>query len=303
MHSALTRSAFAALLFAAAAFAQADPADPSDFLKQAQQLMRLGKSDDAITLYKAAAQVTPNSYAANSGAGVTLDLKGDYAAAREYFTKAIQASTGADKIRALRDMALSYGFEGNCRQAVFFDKQAYEMEIAAGDFYNAGEVADELARICIDSDDLDTAEEWYKTGYQAGLKEPDIKPDRKDLWEFRWQNAQARLAARREKRGEALDHVASAEAILAKGSNPQQAQFLPYLKGYVAFYFHDYETALDQFRQANQNDASVAVMLGQTCEKLGDQKQAEEYYRKAITFQTHNPPVSYARPLARKKLS
>jgi Flp pilus assembly protein TadD len=295
----MSRGALFALIFAASLYAQKSA---EDFLKQAQALSRDGKPDDAVPLYRAAAQVAPNSYAANSGAGVALDLAGNYAEARQYFTKAIAMASGADKIRALRDMALSYGFEGNCRDAVPFDKQAYDLELAAKDFYNAGEVADELARICIDSGDLSTAAQWYKTGYEAGLQEPDIQPDRKDLWEFRWEHAQARLAARSGNMAAARAHVASAQAILAKGDNPRQAPFLPYLLGYVAFYAADYKTALEQFQKANQDDAFIQAMLAQTYEKLGDADRAKDCYRKALGFFTHNPPVAYARPLAKRKM-
>jgi len=300
MHSATLRSALAALLFSAAVSAQTDP---GDFLKQGQALSRLGKQDDAVAMYRNALQLTPGSYPANSGAGVALDLKGDYTEARKYFAKAIQTapSTG-DKIRALRDMALSYGFEGNCRTAVGYDRQAYDLELAAKDFYNAGEVADELARICIDSGDPDTANAWYQTGHDAGLREPDIKPDRKNLWEFRWEHAQARIAARRGNQAEAQKHVAAATAILAKGDNPQQAQFLPYLLGYVAFYAGDYKAALEQFQKASQSDAFILAMIAQTYEKLGDKNEAMDFYRRVLGFNTHNPPVAYARPPARKKL-
>jgi tetratricopeptide (TPR) repeat protein len=300
MHSATTRSALAALLFSAAVSAQTDP---GDLLKQGQALTRLGKPDDAVTLYRYALQMTPNSYPANSGAGVALDLKGDSAEARKYFAKAIEtAPSSGEKIRALRDMALSYGFEGNCKGAVPYDRQAYDLELAAKDFYNAGEVADELARICIDGGDMDTAATWYQTGHDAGLREPDIKPDRKDLWEFRWEHAQARIAARRGNQAEARKHVAAATAILAKGDNPQQAPFLPYLLGYVAFYGGDYKAALERFQKANQNDAFILSMIAQSYEKLGDTDQATDWYRKVLGFNTHNPPVAYARPLARKKL-
>lgn len=300
MHRAVSRSALAALVFSAAAFAQMDP---GDFLKQGQALSRLGNQDAAVTMYRYALQTTPNSYPAASGAGVALDLKGDYAEARNYFAKAIEiAPSPADKIRALRDMALSYAFESNCKGAVPYDKQAYDLELAAKDFYNAGEVADELARICIDSDDLGTAASWYRTGYDAGLREPDIKPDRKDLWEFRWEHAQARIAARRGDEPEAQKHVVAATAILAKGDNPQQDPFLPYLLGYVAFYTGDYGTALRQFQKANQDDPFIVAMLGQTYEKLHDVNESLNWYKKALEFTTHNPPVAYARPLARRKL-
>lgn len=65
MHSATAWSALAALCFSAAVFAQKDAA--GDFLIQAQELMRAGKPEDAVTLYRAAAQAMPNLTAPTAG--------------------------------------------------------------------------------------------------------------------------------------------------------------------------------------------------------------------------------------------
>ena len=123
-----------------------------------------------------------------------------------------------------------------------------------------------------------------------------------DLWEFRWEHAQARIAARRGDKAGAQKHVAAAKAILDKGTNPQQAPFFPYLAGYVAFYLGDYKTALDELQKSNQNDPFIQCLIGQTYEKLGDKEKALEYYKKAAGTTAHNPPGAYARLFARKKV-
>src|SRR5262249_48804209 len=148
-----------------------------------------------------------------------------------------------------------------------------------------------------------TAAKWYQTGHDAGLREPDIKPDRKDLWEFRLEHAQARLAARRGNQVEAQKHVDAAKIILDKGTNPNQKPFFPYLTGYVAFYAGDYKNALTDLQQANQNDPFILSLIARCYEKIGDDAQARTYYEKILTFNTHNPPNAFARPLAQKKLA
>ena len=302
MLSVVFRGSVAAL-YVCTAFAQLRPGDdPGDFIRQGQELVRQGKEAEALKLYRQSLSFNPDSYPANSAAGTAADLGGDYAAAHAFFAKAIQVSSGVQKIRALRDMAISFGFAGNCKDGVKYDEQAYRMELDLKDFYNAGEVADELARLCIDNGDLDSAQQWYKTGHDAGLQEPGIKPDRVHLWEFRWEHAQARLAARRADAAAAQEHVEAAKAVLSKGDNPQQEQFLPYLLGYVAFYGGDYKTALNQFLQAAQSDAFILTMIGETLEKLGRNSQALDYYRRALTVSAHNPPVAYARPFAKTKI-
>ena len=151
--------------------------------------------------------------------------------------------------------------------------------------------------------DLDAAQKWYKLGHDTGLKEPDIKPARQDLWNFRWEHAQARIAARRGDQAEAQKHVAAAKAILDKGTIPEQAQFFPYLKGYVAFYAGDYKMALEELNKANQNDPFIQCMIGESYEKLGEKDKATEYYREASTASSHNPPAAYAVPFAKRKLT
>ena len=71
-----------------------------------------------------------------------------------------------------------------------------------------------------------------------------MKDADKNLWAFRWAHAQARIAARRGQRDEAQKQVAAAKVALEKANNPDQAQFFPYLTGYVAFYGGDYKTAI-----------------------------------------------------------
>ena len=178
-----------------------------------------------------------------------------------------------------------------------------EIFLGEKDFYNTGEVADELARVCLESGDIDAAQKWYKTGYEQGLRQPDITPARRDLWEFRWEHAQARIAARRGNAAEAARHVAAAKAVLDKGTNPDQVQFFPYLTGYVAYYTGDDQTALADLGKANQRDPFILCLIAQTYEKLGNGAAAKEYYRKALAVgNAHNPPNAYARPLARRKV-
>jgi len=275
-----------------------------EFIRQGQQLMREGKLDDALALYRQTLQTSPDSLPANTAAGSVLDLMGQGKEARKYFQKAIEvADTPEHKAMAERAMAMSYAFAGNCKKTVQYEQQVFDYYAGVKNFFQQGEMADEAARVCIDSGDLDTASHWYQVGHDTGLKEPDIKPARVDLWDFRWEHAQARIAARRGNQAEAQKHVAAAKALLDKGANPEQAQFLPYLEGYVAFYARDYKTALEELQKANQNDPFIQCLIAQAYEKLGDKDKAVEYYRKASKATAHNPPAAYAVPFAKKRIA
>ena len=303
------RLAFVMLFVAVAAVSAQTPTakqqqQQPEFIRQGQALAREGKLEEALAIYRQVLEKEPNSVHANNAAGVTLDLMGRGEEARKYFAKAIEsATTPRAKAAAQRHMAMSYAFESNCRKAVESQEQAFNYYASINDFFQQGETANEVGRVCLESGDLDTAAKWYRTGYESGLREPEIKPERKDLWEFRWHHAQARIAARRGNKAEAQKHVAAAKATLDKGTNPEQAPYFPYLVAYVAFYGQDYKTALEEFQKANQNDPFIQCYIAQTYEKLGDREKAVEFYRKAAGTIAHNPPAAYARPFARKKLS
>jgi tetratricopeptide (TPR) repeat protein len=279
------------------------PGSPEELVQQGQMLNRAGKQDEALVLYQKALEKNPNLYEAHLETGVALDLKGDYAQAREHFAKAIDLASPDTKAQALRSMAFSYAFEGNAGKAAGYEKKVFDDRMAKSDWVSAAEICDELARIYLESGDLDNAYKWYKKGYDTANRKTDLCDADKNLWLFRWENAQARIAARRGKGEEAEQHVAAAKAALDKTNNPDQARFYPYLTGYVAFYGGDYKTAIVEFQKADQRDPFILVLLGEAYEKSGDETQAKDYYRKVLEVNIHNPTNAFARPLAKKKLA
>jgi tetratricopeptide (TPR) repeat protein len=279
------------------------PGSAADLVKQGEKLNSEGKQDEALALYKKALRESPALYEAHLDAGIALDLKGDYAAAREHFTHAIGIAPPESKQQALRAMAMSYAFEGNAYEAAKFEQQVFDARLAKNDFSGAAETANELARIYLESGDPDHAFKWYKFGYDTALRKADLTDADRNLWVFRWEHAQARIATRRGKADEAQSHVAAAKAALDKANNPDQARFYPYLTGYVAFYTGDYKTAITELQKADQRDPLILALLGEAYEKSGDPAHATECYRKALASNAHNPTNAFARPLVRKKLS
>lgn len=288
----------------------------SESMRQAQQLARDGKLDDALALYQKELGANTNSMQANNQAGAVLDLMGKGADARKYFQKAIDAvPDGQARANAQRAMAMSYAFEGDCRNTVKFEQMviAYwasrEQAEPQNAFFQQGEMANEAARVCIDSGDLETADAWYRKGTEMGLKEPGAQTHPKSLWNFRLEHALARIAARKGNNAEAQKHVDAARALLDgdAGMAEQQARFFPYLTGYVALYTGDFQKAREDIEKAiampgNTGDPFFQCLLGMTYEKVGEREKAMECYRKAFAATGHNPPAAFAKPFARKKL-
>jgi tetratricopeptide (TPR) repeat protein len=278
--------------------------DALELVKQGQKLNGDGKPDEALALYDRALQLSPNLFQADLAAGVALDLQGKYPQARQHLAKAIDEAPPASKVQALRTMAVSYAFERNADQAAKYEQQTFDAQYSAKQFADAAGTADELARIYLESGDADNAFQWYQSGHLTALHQPALTPADKDLWEFRWESALARIRAQQPGRGvEAQKHVVTAKEILDKGTNPDQVRFYPYLSGYVGFYLHDYKAAIAELQKGDQKDPFVLSLLAQAYEKSGDKAQALDYYAKVLAINTHSPTNAFARPLAKEKVA
>lgn len=292
--------AIALLLAAALAFSgvqQTAPAQP-DPVAQAQKLIQSGDVAGAVVLLEKAVADSPQSQGAHLALGRALDLKGDHTTARRHLEQAISLSTDASRNQALAAMGVSWAFEAKADEAARYYQRIFDAQMQAKDRGGAAGSANALGRIYLESGNLDKAEQWYRTGYETAKQVPELPAGQIALWEMRWHNAQARIAARR-KNAAAEKHVAEAKAWLDKSGNENQRVFHPYLTGYVAFYAGRYKQAVDDLLQGDQNDPFVLGLIAQAYEKLGDRAKAREYYEKVAARPSHSINAAFALPRAR----
>jgi tetratricopeptide (TPR) repeat protein len=282
---------------------QAKVEEATELVKQGQQLAADGKPDEALAAFQRALDIDPELYQAQLFTGVGLDLKGNYDEARQHLAKAIGLASQEQAVQALRVMAVSYAFQCNTDKASEYERRAFDLQYNWKHYTEAAVTADELARIYLECGNMDNAFQWYQTGQLTAMRAPDLTPTQKDLWSFRWEAGQARIAARRGQKEKAQQHLAACKALIDKANNPDQAPFYPYLAGYVAFYSGDYATAIKQLQLANQKDPFTLFLLAQTYEKLGDKAHARDYYQKILNINTHNPGNAIARSVAKQKLA
>jgi len=252
---------------------------------------------------------------------VQLDIQGKHDESRRIFQALIDsASNPRDKAAAQRAMARSAGFTGDCAMAVRYEELviAYhhtrEQSEPQEAFYEQGEMANEAARICANADALDEAERMYRRGAELGNKEPEPRTHGRALWDFRLEHALARLSAQRGNRAEAQRHMAAARQALDNIGRidtalaRQQERFYQYLPGFVALFTHDTMAAVRELARAaaiggNDRDPQIQYYLGLAYEKSGQADKARAQFQKAFDMATaHNPPASFTRFNARKKL-
>jgi len=274
----------------------------SDLVREGTRLERAGEFDDSLALFRKAVAADPSSFDAQYALGRSLDLAGRYVEAREHLQAALALAGSGARDLVLSALAVSHAFEGDARAAAPY----YERQFAAqaqGDPATAAATANALARVYLEAGHPDEAEAWYRKGYETGLAAPGLTPAQKDLWEFRWENAVGRIAARRGRMDEARAAAARARAVLDRGTNADQEPFYPYLVGYIAFFAGDYRTAIDELSGGDLDDPFVAGLVARAWEKLGDASRAREYFQRVMASNAHSINAAFSRPLARAFLA
>ncbi len=288
-------------LMTLAAAAQPAP-ERHPLVKEADQLVEDGKLADALALYRKALAADAKLVDAHLGAGRTLDLTGNHAEARKHFATAIDVATPDMKPQALTSMAVSYAFESRAAESATHYEKVFSERMAQGNPGGAAGTANAIARIYLESGDLANAEKWYRTGYDTSKQIKDLTPVQADLWEMRWLNAQARIAARRGGAAQAQRHAAAMKALVDKAGNEGERPQYQYLLGYIALEAGDSDTAIAELEKGNLTDSFVLGLIGRAYDKKADTARATEFYRKVMAATAHSINTAFAQQWARKYL-
>jgi tetratricopeptide (TPR) repeat protein len=268
-------------------------------LAAAQKQLAGGDVPGAIAALEKIVTASPKSFDARLALGRALDLDGRHDAARRHLEDALTLAPDAERNSALTALGVSYAFESKPDEAARYYQRAFDAEVQAGDRAGAAGLANALARVYLESGNLQKADQWYTTGYEMARKISGLPAAEAALWEMRWHNAQGRIAARRGDRSDAARHADAVRAALDRGVSENQRVFYPYLLGYIAFYGKDYRTAIAELLKGDQQDPFVLGLIAQSYQRLGDRQRAAEFFRKVLAEPDHTINSAFSRPLAR----
>jgi tetratricopeptide (TPR) repeat protein len=269
------------------------PNDPNPYDSYAELLLKMGKFDDSIVQYRKALAVDSNFINSHQGIAAALLYKGDAdEAAAELQKITDKARSDAERRTALFALTVVLVDSGKWDKALEeVDKQyalgekTNDVPAMTGDLQLKGNIMLEMGK-------YDEA----KALYERGLKmtgDSSLSQDIKDNARLFHHYNLARVAsgkkdlATAKMEGEAFRQGAEA------AKNPFQTRQAHELIGMIALEEKDYEKAVSELQQANQQNPYDLYRLCQAYQGKGDSNQAKEFCKKAADFNSL-PQMKYA---------
>ena len=269
------------------------PGDPNPYDSYGELLLKQGKFDDSIKQYRKALAIDPNFLASHQGIASALMYMGkpDEAAAElDNITR--KARNDGERRTALFARTVLHVDSGNMAKALAdVDKQhalgekTRDVPAVAGDLQLKGNILLEMGR---DADARAAFERALKM-IEASSLSREIKENNKRFMHYNL----ARVALVKKDVAAAKTEAEEFRKGADASNNPAQVKLAHELTGMIALAEKDYDKALAELRQANQQNPENLYRMCQAYQGKGDKGQAKELCTKAAEFNSL-PQLNYA---------
>jgi tetratricopeptide (TPR) repeat protein len=269
------------------------PNDPNPYDSYAELLLKMGKFDDSITQYRKALSVDQNFINAHQGIGMALLYKGnaDEAAAE------IQKITGKARSDAERRTAL-FALTVVDVDGGKWDKALEEVDKQ----YALGEKTNDVpgmtgdlqlkGNILLEMGKYDDAKALFEKGLKM-TEDSSLSQEIKNNAQLFHHYNLARVALGKKDLATAKTEGQAFRKGTEALRNPAQTRQAHQLMGLIALDEKDYDKAVSELRQANQQNPYDLYRLCQAYQGKGDTNQAKEFCQKAANFNSL-PAINYA---------
>src|SRR5256714_1542153 len=266
------------------------PNDPNPYDSYAELLLKMGKFDDSITQYRKALSIDSNFINAHQGIGMDLLYEGKSAEAAAEIDK-INGKARSDGERRTALFALTVVDVGSGKwDAALADvEKQYALGEKSGDIPGMTGDLQLKGNILLEMGKYDDA----KAQYEKALKMTDdsnLSQEIKDNTRLFQHYNLARVALGKK---DIATAKTEAQSFMSGVKNPLQAKQAHQLMGMIATDEKDYDKAVSELQQANQQNPYDLYRLCQAYSAKGDGAKAKESCGKAANFNSL-PAINYA---------
>lgn len=269
------------------------PKDPNPYDSYAELLLKMGRFDDSITQYRKALTIDPNFI--NAHQGIAMDLlysgKPDQAAAElQNITK--KARTDGERRTALFALTVVHLDGGKMAKALADVDQQYVLGEKTNDVPAMAFDNQLKGNILLEMGKPDQARVEFERGLKL-TQGSNLSQAIKDNAALVSHYNLARVAVGKKDLAGAKSHADEFRKGAAASKNPAQAKQAHELDGIVALAEKDYDKAIAELSQANQQNPQNLYRLCQAYQGKGDTAKAQASCGKAASFNSL-PQANYA---------
>ena len=280
------------------------PNDPNPYDSYAELLMKTGRFDESIQQYRKALSIDPHFVGSHFGIASDLMFQGKHDQALAQIGKlAAAARDDGERRFAMFAKTLIYQDQGKEDLALKEMEKQYALGARIGDTAAMANDAESMGDILLNSGKPDAARQRYQqalTLVEASGLAPEVKEDAKLAHRYNI----GRVALKKNDLGTAKSE---AEAYL-KGATAKQndgrVRQAHYLAGKIALKEKQFDRAVSELEQADQQDPRVLYTMAKAHEAKGDREKAMEMFKQAAESYTL-PTLNYVfiRAEAKKRVA
>jgi len=269
------------------------PNDPNPYDSLAELYLKMGKFDDSITQYRKALSINPNFINAHQGIGMALLYQGkaDEAAAE------IQKITGkarsdGERRTALFALTVVDVDSGKWDKALADVDQQYALGEKSGDVPGMTGDLQLRGNILLEMSKYDEAKAQYEKGLKM-TQDSSLSQEIKDNAALFQHYNLGRVALGKKDLATAKTEAEAFRQGTEAAKRPLQIKQAHQLLGLIALEEKDYDKAVSELQQANQQNPYDVYRLSLAYKGKGDSNQAKEFAKKAAEFNSL-PAINYA---------
>jgi tetratricopeptide (TPR) repeat protein len=269
------------------------PNDPNPYDSYAELLLKMGKFPESVEQYRKALAIDPHFVPSHFGISADLTYMGKADDANAELQKMAEQSRNDGELRtALFGMAVVASDGGKWDKAV----QAMDKEYAVAEKKNdvASMAADLQAKgnIIMEMQKYDLAGQQFDRSLQL-IEGSSLSQEIKDNATLLHHFNLVGLAIGKKDYAAAKSHAEEYRKGAEASKNPAQVKLAHELAGRIALAQKDYDGAITELQQANQQDPRNLYRLGLAYEAKGDKDKAQKFYAEAAGFNSL-PALNYA---------
>lgn len=269
------------------------PNDPNPYDSYAELLLKMGRFDEAITQYNKALALDSNFVNSHFGIAAALAYKGKASEAQAELQKMTQkARSDGERRTALFGQMVVAADSGKLDQALAELTKQYALGEKSGDTAAMAGDLQLKGNILLEMGKLDEA----KQAYDQALKlttDSGLSKEIKDNTELFHHYNLARVAIAKKDLSTAKTETETFRKGTEAAKNANQLRQAHELAGRIALEEKNYDVAVTELTQANQQNPDVIYLLGHAYHGKGDAAKAKESFTKAAKFNSL-PALNYA---------